>query len=67
MMAVFLVIKSLGGQTPDRGQRECDHPAITHHVRTTTKRCTPLDMRWKPVINAFAITFSDRWPATGTC
>jgi hypothetical protein len=22
----------------------------------------PLDMRWKPVINAFAITFSDRWP-----
>jgi hypothetical protein len=40
MMAVFLVIKSLGGQTPDRGQRECDHPAITHHVRTTTKRCT---------------------------
>jgi hypothetical protein len=20
-------------------------------------------MRWKPVINAFAITFSDRWPA----
>jgi hypothetical protein len=20
-------------------------------------------VRWKPVINAFAITFSDRWPA----
>jgi hypothetical protein len=20
-------------------------------------------MRWKPVINAFAITFGDRWPA----
>jgi len=23
-------------------------------------------MRWKPVINAFAITFSDRWPAAET-
>lgn len=23
-------------------------------------------MRWQPVINAFAITFSDRWPATET-
>jgi hypothetical protein len=24
-------------------------------------------MRWKPVINAFAITFGDRWPAAETC
>jgi len=23
-------------------------------------------MRWKPVINAFAITFGDRWPAAET-
>ena len=23
-------------------------------------------MRWKPVVNAFAITFSDRWPAAET-
>jgi len=23
-------------------------------------------MRWKPVINAFPITFSDRWPAAET-
>jgi putative transposase len=23
-------------------------------------------MRWKPVINAFSITFSDRWPAAET-
>jgi len=23
-------------------------------------------MRWKPVIDAFAITFSDRWPAPET-
>jgi len=23
-------------------------------------------MRWKPVINAFAITFSDRWPTAET-
>jgi len=21
-----------------------------------------MDVRWKPVIDAFAITFSDRWP-----
>jgi putative transposase len=24
-------------------------------------------MRWKPVINAFAITFGDRFPAAETC
>ncbi len=24
-------------------------------------------MRWKPVINAFAITFGDRWPGAETC
>jgi hypothetical protein len=24
-------------------------------------------MRWKPVINAFAITFGDRWPTAETC
>jgi hypothetical protein len=23
-------------------------------------------MRWKPVINAFAITFGDRWPGAET-
>jgi hypothetical protein len=23
-------------------------------------------MRWQPVVNAFAITFSDRWPAAET-
>jgi transposase-like protein len=23
-------------------------------------------MRWKPVLNAFAITFGDRWPAAET-
>jgi hypothetical protein len=23
-------------------------------------------MRWKPAINAFAITFGDRWPAAET-
>ncbi len=23
-------------------------------------------MRWKPALNAFAITFADRWPATET-
>jgi len=24
-------------------------------------------MRWKPVIDAFAITFGDRWPGAETC
>jgi putative transposase len=23
-------------------------------------------MRWKPVLNAFAVTFGDRWPAAET-
>jgi hypothetical protein len=26
----------------------------------------PLPMRWKPALNAFAITFSDRFPAAET-
>jgi putative transposase len=26
-------------------------------------RCT---MRWKPALNAFAVTFADRWPAAET-
>jgi hypothetical protein len=42
-------------------------PAATHHRAHHYK---PVHarwmMRWKPVINAFAITFNDRWPAAET-
>jgi transposase-like protein len=35
-------------------------------TRSWTHRDRPRLMRWKPVINAFAITFGDRWAGAET-
>ena len=40
---------------------------VTRSLDPTGTGSTRWTMRWKPVINALAITFSDRWPATETC
>jgi putative transposase len=40
---------------------------VTRSLDPTGTGRTRWTMRWKPVINAFAITFSDRWPAAETC
>jgi putative transposase len=39
---------------------------VTRSLDPTGAGRTRWTMRWKPVINAFAITFSDRWPAAET-
>jgi transposase-like protein len=39
---------------------------VTPRPRPHRGRQRPRTMRWKPVINAFAITFGDRWPAAET-
>ena len=36
---------------------------VTRSLDPTGTGRTRWTMRWKPVINAFAITFGDRWPA----
>ena len=36
---------------------------VTRGLDPTGTGRTRWMMRWKPVINAFAITFGDRWPA----
>jgi transposase-like protein len=39
---------------------------VTRSLDPTGTGRTRWTMRWKPVINAFAITFSDRWPGAET-
>lgn len=39
---------------------------VTRSLDPTGTGRTRWAMRWKPVINAFSITFSDRWPAAET-
>jgi putative transposase len=39
---------------------------VTRSLDPTGKGRTRWTMRWKPVINAFAITFGDRWPGAET-
>lgn len=39
---------------------------VTRSLDPTGAGRTRWTMRWKPVLNAFAITFSDRWPAAET-
>jgi transposase-like protein len=39
---------------------------VTRSLDPTGRGATRWTMRWKPVINAFAITFGDRWPAAET-
>jgi putative transposase len=39
---------------------------VTRSLDPTGSDRTRWTMRWKPVIDAFAITFSDRWPAAET-
>src|SRR5947209_995901 len=40
---------------------------VTRSLDPTGAGSTRWTMRWKPVMNAFAITFGDRWPAAETC
>ena len=44
----------------------CLYP-VTRSLDPTGTGRTRWAMRWKPAINAFAITFGDRFPAAKTC
>jgi putative transposase len=39
---------------------------VTRSLDPTGQGKTRWTMRWKPALNAFAITFADRWPAPET-
>jgi transposase-like protein len=39
---------------------------VTRSLDPTGKGATRWMVRWKPVLNAFSITFGDRWPAAET-
>ena len=39
---------------------------VTRSLDPTGRGTTRWTMRWKPVLNAFSITFGDRWPAAET-
>jgi len=39
---------------------------VTRSLDPTGRGATRWTMRWKPVLNAFSITFGDRWPAAET-
>ncbi len=39
---------------------------VTRSLDPTGRGRTRWTMRWKPALNAFAITFADRWPAAET-
>jgi transposase-like protein len=39
---------------------------VTRSLDPTGAGTTRWMIRWKPVVNAFAITFGDRWPVTDT-
>jgi putative transposase len=39
---------------------------VTRSLDPTGTGRTRWTMRWKPVVDAFAITFSDRWPGAET-
>jgi putative transposase len=46
-----------------------DHPClylVTRSLDPTGTSQTRWTRRWKPALNAFAITFGDRWPAGET-
>lgn len=39
---------------------------VTRSLDPTGKGQARWTMRWKPALNAFAITFADRWPGSET-
>ena len=48
------------------GGGHCGLYLVTRSLDPTGTGSTRWTMRWKPVINAFTVTFGDRWPAAET-
>ncbi len=59
-------VRARGHITNEQAALRCLYP-VTRSLDPTGTGRTRWAMRWKPAINAFAITFGDRFPATETC
>src|SRR3954468_20552137 len=55
-------VQARGPSPTDQAAMKCLY-LVTRSLDPTGAGRTRWTMRWKPVINAFAITFRDRWPA----
>jgi transposase-like protein len=58
-------VRARGHFPTDQAALKCLY-LVTRSLDPTGTGRTRWTMRWKPVLNAFAITFSDRWPAAET-
>jgi putative transposase len=61
-----VAVKARGHFPTEQAAPKCLYLVTRSSDPTGTGR-TRRAMRWKPVINAFAITFGDRFPAAETC
>ena len=59
-------VRARGHITNEQAALRCLYP-VTRSLDPTGTGRTRWAMRWKPAINAFAITFGDRFPAAETC
>ncbi|MBD3624009.1 MAG: IS256 family transposase [Rhodobacteraceae bacterium] len=58
-------IRARGHFTTEQAAMKCLY-LVTRSLDPTGTGAARWMMRWKPVINAFSITFGDRWPVTET-
>ena len=58
-------VKARGHFPSEQAALKCLY-LVTRSLNPTGRGRTRWTMRWKPALNAFAITFADRWPAPGT-
>jgi len=58
--------KARGHFPTEQGTLKCLY-LVTRSLDSTGRGRARWTMRWKPALNAFAITFADRWPAAETC
>jgi len=59
-------VRARGHFPNEQAALRCLYP-VTRSLDPTGIGRTRWAMRWKPAINAFAITFGDRFPAAETC
>jgi transposase-like protein len=59
------VIRARGHFPTEQAAMKCLY-LVTRSLDPTGTGNTRWTMRWKPVINAFTVTFGDRWPAAET-
>jgi putative transposase len=58
-------VKARGHFPTEQAAMKCLY-LVTRSLDPTGQGRARWTMRWKPALNAFAITFADRWPAAET-